>query len=76
MAQRRGRGRPPKPAQLRRTRRLPLLLTTAEHAALNRYCTRHNVSANEVVRGCLKRFLEVKGVESAGAGRQGKGGRR
>jgi len=63
MAAKMGRGRPPKPARLRRTRRLPLMLTTAERAALNRFCTRHDVSASEVVRGCLKRFLEAEVLE-------------
>jgi hypothetical protein len=58
MAEKIGRGRPPKPVRLRRTRRLPLMLTTAEHATLKRYCTRHNVTASEVVRGCVSRFLE------------------
>jgi hypothetical protein len=53
-----GRGRPPKPARLRRSWRLPVMLTTAERSALDRYCTRHHVTASDVVRGCLSRFLE------------------
>src|SRR5580658_7194129 len=60
MGEQTGRGRPSKPARLRRSHRLPVLLTAAEHAALNRYCTRQNVSASEVVRGCLGRFLEAE----------------
>lgn len=77
MADKTVRGRPPKPARLRRTRRLPLLLTPAEHAALARYCARQNVTASEVVRGCLKRFLEAEQAESGPAGqREEKGGRR
>jgi hypothetical protein len=59
MAEKIGRGRPPKPAGLRRTRRLPVMLTMAERAALNRYCTRHDLTASDVVRGCLSRFLET-----------------
>jgi len=61
------RGRPPKPARLRRTRRLPVLLTTEEHKALARYCERHNMSANQVVRGCLKRFLEAESQREKGS---------
>ena len=60
MVEKMGRGRPPKPARLRRSRRLPLMLTTAEHGALHRYCTRNDVTASAVVRGCLSRFLETE----------------
>jgi hypothetical protein len=75
MAEKMGRGRPPKPARLRRTRRLPLMLTVAERAALNRYCTRHDVSASEVVRGCLTRFLETEKSAATPGVRQAKGRR-
>lgn len=50
-------GRPPKPARLRRTRRLQLLLTTAEHRALIRYAVQQGLSTSEMVRGCLRRLL-------------------
>jgi hypothetical protein len=73
MAEKIGRGRPPKPARLRRTRRLPLMLTTAEHAALHRYCTRHDVTASEVVRGCLSRFLETQKSDATSGVPQEKG---
>lgn len=76
MSQRTRRGRPPKPTRLRRSRRLPLMLTPAEYAALNQYSTRHKVSASEVVRGCLKRFLEGEETKAASGGRQEKGGER
>lgn len=68
MAKKMSRGRPPKPARLRRTRRLPLMLTTAEYIALNRYCARHGMSASEVVRGCLRRLLEDDLAAHVGAG--------
>jgi hypothetical protein len=35
------------------------MLTTAEHAALKGYCARQDVTASEVVRGCLIQFLET-----------------
>ena len=68
MAKKINRGRPPKPARLRRTRRLPLMLTTAEYIALNRYSARHGMSASEVVRGCLRRLLEEDLMAHGGAG--------
>ena len=76
MAEKTGRGRPPKPARLRRTRRLPLLLTTAEHMILNRYCARHNVSANEVIRRSLKQFLVAESSEPVSGGQEKKGDKR
>lgn len=76
MAEKMVRGRPPKLAWLRRSRRLPLLLTPAEHLALNRYCTRHNVSASEIVRRCLNRFLETEEAEVTSGGHGEKGGKR
>ena len=60
-------GRPPKPARLRRTQRLQLLLTQAERRELNEYVMRRNVSASELIRGCLRSLLEneaAKGNES------------
>jgi hypothetical protein len=52
------RGRPPKPARLKRTRRLQLLLTTAEHKGLNRYAANRGMTASEIVRGCIRSLLE------------------
>ena len=76
MAEKIGRGSPPKAARLRRTRRLPVMLTTAEHAALNRYCTRYDVTASDVVRGCLSRFLEMEKSDAASDALQEKGRKR
>lgn len=73
MAKKTSLGRPPKPARLRRTRLLRLMLTPAEDRALRQYCTEHNVSASEVARGCLKRFLEAEAAR-AGSGGLGRGG--
>lgn len=76
MAEKMGRGRPPKPARLRRTRRLPLMLTTAEHAALKGYCARQDVTASEVVRGCLIQFLETVKSDMTSGVPQEKGSKR
>jgi hypothetical protein len=73
MTQKLGRGRPPKPARQRRSRRLPLMLTTAEYEALNRYCRRHKVSASEVARESLRCFLEASASDATFGVRQ-KGG--
>ena len=51
-------GRPPKPARLRRTRRLQLLLTAAEHKALNEYAMQREMTTSEIVRGCIRELLE------------------
>ena len=50
-------GRPPKPARLRRTQRLQLLLTGAESKALHDYAQQHNLTASEIVRDCLRSLL-------------------
>jgi hypothetical protein len=51
-------GRPLKIARLRRTYRLQLLLTEAEHRALNKYAERRQMTASEVMRGYLRQLLE------------------
>lgn len=51
------------------------MLTPAEDRALRQYCNRHGLSASEVVRGCLKRFLEAEGVGPASGSQNEKGGR-
>jgi hypothetical protein len=53
-------GRPPKPARLRRTRRLQLLLTTAEYKALNEYAIRKQMATSEIVRGCIRALLDAE----------------
>jgi len=50
-------GRPPKPARLRRTQRMQLLLTAAEHKELNEYALRRNMTASELIRGCIRSLL-------------------
>jgi hypothetical protein len=57
-------GRPPKPGRLKRTRRLQLLLTGAEHKALNEYAARKELTASEIIRSCLRSLLE--GEDSGG----------
>jgi hypothetical protein len=54
-------GRPPKPARLKRSRRLQLLLTPAEHKTLNEYAARQELTASEIVRGCIRSLLESTG---------------
>lgn len=63
-------GRPPKPARLRRTWRLQLLLTQAEHKALNEYAARKEMTASEIIRGCLRTLLEE---QNSGSRRKGGG---
>jgi len=59
-------GRPRKAARLRRTQRLQLLLTPAEHKALNQYAERQELTASEIIRGCIRSLLEK---ETKGSGR-------
>jgi hypothetical protein len=59
MTERRKRGRPIKPAGLRRVQRLQLLLTLEEHKSLSAYAARQGMTASEIVRGCLRRLLET-----------------
>jgi hypothetical protein len=60
-------GRPPKPAKLRRTRRLQLLLTNAEWRALDKYAIERQMTASEVMRGCLRSLLVGTAVTKGGA---------
>ena len=61
-------GRPPIPARLRRTQRLQLLLTAAERKALNAYAARTELTASEIVRGCIRSLLEEQATESVKKG--------
>ena len=61
-------GRPPKPARLRRTRRLQLMLTASEHNALNRYAGQQNMTTSEIVRGLLGSLLEQQAMETVKKG--------
>jgi hypothetical protein len=56
-------GRPPKPARLRRSQRMQLLLTPAEHRALSRYAAERNLTASEIIRGCLRSLLDAEHKE-------------
>jgi hypothetical protein len=51
-------GRPPKRAQLKRTRRLQLLLTAAEYRALSKYADARHMAVSEVIRGAVRSLLE------------------
>jgi hypothetical protein len=63
-AAKRERGRPPKLARLKRTQKLQLWLTQTEHKALNKYAQQRNMTASEVIRGCLRPVLEQGGGEA------------
>jgi hypothetical protein len=52
-------GRPPKPRQFRRSHRLQLLLTPAEHRDLAEYAKRKKLTTSEIVRGCLRSLFAV-----------------
>jgi hypothetical protein len=70
MAENKKRGRPTKPARLRRVSRLQLLLTRAERKALNEYAADQGTTASEIVRGCLRRLLEADAAALENDGRQ------
>ena len=50
-------GRPPKPARLRKTRRLQLLLTPAEHQRLAKYAMERDSTVSEVIRACIRSLV-------------------
>ena len=54
-------GRPPKPARLKRTRRLQLMLTEQEYRALSSLAARKQTTTSEIVRGALRPLLEEGG---------------
>ncbi len=58
-------GRPPKPARLRRTRRLQLMLTAAEYKALAEYAVRKELTTSEIVRSCIRSLLEMPSTKGA-----------
>lgn len=66
------RGRPPKPARLRRTQRLQLLLTVEEHRTLNRYAAKRGLEVSELVRGCLRPLLENRDRAGSSTIKKGK----
>ena len=58
-------GRPVKPARLKRTRRLQLLLTGTELKELKQYAERQHLTTSEVMRACLRALLESQTKEGA-----------
>jgi hypothetical protein len=44
------------------------MLTAAEHKALSEYATRMEMTASEIIRGCLRSLLEEHAMESAKKG--------
>jgi hypothetical protein len=58
MANKRRFGRPPKPARLRKTRRLQMLLTVAEHKALNEYARQRDTTVSELLRAQIRELLK------------------
>ena len=51
-------GRPPKLARLKRTQRVQLLLTQAEHKALNEYAAQRAMAVSEIIRGCIRSLVD------------------
>jgi len=54
-------GRPPKPARLRKTRRLQLLLSPAEHKRLSQYARERDVTVSELIRSYVRSLMEPAG---------------
>jgi hypothetical protein len=54
-------GRPPKPAKLKRTKTVHLLLTTAEQKSLSKYAADRGTTISEVIRGSIRSLLESEG---------------
>ena len=50
-------GRPPKPPRLRKTRRLQLLLTPAEHRALTQYVQERDTTVSELIRAYIRSLI-------------------
>jgi hypothetical protein len=65
MAKTKKAGRPPKPFRLKRSRRLHLLLTAEEFKALKAYADRQQMTASEVMRGCLRSLLDGQTVKGS-----------
>ncbi len=57
MARKAGPGRPPKSPRLRRTERLQVLLTAAEHRKLSEYARARNTTVSELVRARVLAML-------------------
>ncbi len=50
-------GRPPKPTRLRKTRRLQLLLTPAEHKRLSQYAMEKETTVSELIRTYIRSLI-------------------
>jgi hypothetical protein len=59
-------GRPKKAARLKRTWRLHVLLTASEYKALANYAGRKELTASEIVRGCIRTLLEAEAAKGGG----------
>ena len=57
-------GRPPKPTHLRKTRRLQLLLTPAEHKRLSQYAMERDTTVSEIIRTCIRSLMGQEGGTS------------
>jgi hypothetical protein len=42
---------------------MQLLLTAAEHKELNEYALRRNMTASELIRGCIRSLLENETIK-------------
>ncbi len=54
-------GRPPKPMCLRKTCRLQLLLTPAEHKRLSQYARERDATVSELIRSYIRSLMEPAG---------------
>ena len=54
-------GRPPKPARLRKTRRLQMLLTGEEHKKLTEYAQEQDTTISELMRRYIRTVIQRKG---------------
>ena len=53
-------GRPPKPARLRKTRRLQMLLTADEHNRLSEYAQQQDTTISELLRKYIRTVIRQK----------------
>lgn len=56
-------GRPPKPARLRKVRRLQMLLTAREHKELTEYAQQRDTTVSELLRAQIRELLRGKTQE-------------
>lgn len=58
MVRKTGPGRPPKPFRLRKTQRVQVLVTPAEHGKLAKYAQARDMTVSELVRTHIRSLLE------------------